>query len=160
MLSKIEPRALYRDLFDIRRDFDEMFSRFRFMTDWPTVSEPKLSWEYMPPVEVGTDPEAKKFYVRVAVPGVDPKDMKVEVRGNALTITGERKTDETKKGIHYSHREFTYGSFERVVPLPDGVEVGKLTAEFNQGVLEISAPIATAALPRHIEIKPTLRKAA
>jgi len=158
MFSLMEPRTLYRGLFDFRRDFDEIFNRF--MTGWPTMRESKLLGEYVPPAEAWTDPEAKKFYLRIAVPGVDPKDVKLEVQGNALTITGERKSIETNKELNYSHREFTYGTFERVVPLPEGVEVEKLTAEFNQGVLEISAPIATAALPRRIEIKPALKKAA
>lgn len=158
MLNLMEPRSFYRDLFDFRRDFDEIFNRMIGVTPVP---ETKLFEEVLtPPIEAWTDPEAKKFYLRVAVPGIDPKEVKVEVQGNMLTISGERKHIETKKEVTYHHREFTYGAFERVIPLPEGVETDKLVAEFNNGVLELNAPLAVAALPRRIEIKPVLKKAA
>jgi len=84
----------------------------------------------------------------------------VEVQGETLTISGERKKVETKKEVSHHHREFTYGAFERTLPLPEGVDVEKLVAEFNNGVLEINAPLVAAALPRRIEVKPAMKKAA
>ena len=51
--------------------------------------------------------------------------------------------------------EIIYGVFERTLTLPEGVTVEKLTAEYMNGVLEITAPVAAAALPRKIEIKAT-----
>lgn len=158
MLSLIEPRSFYRDLFDFRRDFDEIFNRMIGVT---SVPETKVFEEVlMPPVEAWTDQETKKYHLRVAVPGIDPKEVKVEVQGNTLTISGERKKVETKKEVNYHHREFTYGAFERVLPLPEGVDIEKVVAEFNNGMLEIYAPLATAALPRRVEVKPILKKAA
>jgi len=158
MFNLMEPRSFYRDLFDFRRDFDEIFNR---MVGVAPVPETKFFEQVlMPPIEAWTDPETKKFYLRVAVPGIDPKEVKVEVQGNMLTISGERKHVETKKEVTYHNREFTYGAFERVIPLPEGVESDKLVAEFNNGVLELNAPLAVAALPRRIEIKPLLKKAA
>lgn len=158
MLNLWEPRSFYRDLFDFRRDFDEIFNR---MIGAAPVPETKLLGEvFTPPIEAWTDPEAKKFYLRVAVPGIDPKDVKVEVQGNVLTISGERKKIETKKEVNYHYREINYGAFERAMTLPEGVDVEKLVAEFNNGVLELNAPLAAAALPRRIEVKPLLKKAA
>lgn len=158
MFNLMEPRSFYRDLFDFRRDFDEIFNRMIGATPLP---ETKLFEEVLtPPIEAWTDPDTKKFYLRVAMPGVDPKDVKVDVQGNILTISGERKQIESKKEVTYHYREFTYGAFERVVTLPEGVDAEKLVAEFNNGVLDINAPLAVAALPRRIEIKPVLKKAA
>jgi len=157
-LTKYED--LYRDLFDFRRDFDEIFNRLT--TGWPVTKEPKFfqNYTFTPSVEGWIDPEAKKFFLRIAIPGVDPKDVKVTAQNDLLTVTGERKVLETKKEVNYLHREFAYGTFERVLPLPEGLDVEKLTAEFNNGMLEITAPMAVAALPRKIEIKPLLRKVA
>jgi HSP20 family protein len=155
MFTLMEPKAFYRDLFDFRRDFDEIFNHL--ITGWPTQSDYQA---HVPPVEAWTDPEAKKFYVRVALPGVDPHDVNVEVQGKTLTIGGSWKSVEAPGEAKYVHREFTYGNFQRVVTLPEGVDVEKLAAEFNQGVLEISAPMTAAALPRRIQIKPALKKAA
>jgi len=155
MFSLLEPRAFYRELFDFRRDFDEIFDHL--IAGWPT---PLGYREYAPPVEAWTDQEAKKFFVRVALPGIDSHNVNVEVQGNTLTIAGSWKSAEAPGEAKYLHREFAYGNFKRVVTLPAGVDVEKLAAEFNHGVLEINAPLATAALPRRIEIKPALKKAA
>ena len=59
------------------------------------------------------------------------------------------------KEIELIEQEVAYGVFERTLTLPEGVNVEKLTAEYVNGVLEITAPIAVAALPRKIEIKTT-----
>jgi HSP20 family protein len=158
MLNLLEPRNLYRDLFDFRQDFDDIFNK---MIGYTQIPETKLfTGNFVPPIEAWTDTDTKKFHLRVAIPGIDPKDVKLEVQGNTLMISGERKKVETKKELNYHHREFHYGVFERVLPLPEGVDVEKIVAEFNNGVLEINAPLVAAALPRKIEIKALLKKAA
>jgi HSP20 family protein len=158
MLNLLEPANLYRDLFDFRQDFEDIFNK---MVGFTRIPEPKLLTEaFVPPIEAWTDTDNKKFHLRVAIPGIEPKDVKLEVQGKMLMISGERKKVETKKDLNYHHREFHYGTFERILPLPEGVEEEKLVAEFNNGVLEINAPLVAAALPRKIEIKPLLKKAA
>jgi HSP20 family protein len=87
------------------------------------------------------------------LPGVDPKDVDLQVQGNTLTISGERSTTHETKEADYLRREITYGSFQRSILLPEGVDKDKLNAEYRNGILEITAPIATAALPRKVEIK-------
>ena len=150
---------LFRDLFDFRQDFDELFNRL--LGGFPVTTEPTQRMiGFTPLADAWIDPDTKKFHLRIAIPGVDPKDVKVEFQDKTLRITGERKTIETKKEVNFLNREFTYGVFERVLPVPEGVDVEKLVAEFNHGVLEISAPMVAAALPRRIEIHPVLKKAA
>jgi HSP20 family protein len=51
------------------------------------------------------------------------------------------------------HEEISYGAFERTFTMPDGVDADKLSAEYKDGVLEITAPVAASALPRRIEVK-------
>ena len=160
MFRLLEPENFYRGMYDFRRDFDDIFNRL--VTDLPVKIENKLlgTAPFTPVVEAWIEPETKKFFLKVAVPGVDPKEVNVTVHENLLTISGERKFHKTEKEVNYLHREFTYGKFERVLPLPEGVDIDKMVAEFNHGVLEINAPITVAALPRKIEIKPLLKKAA
>ena len=79
--------------------------------------------------------------------------MNIQVQGNVLHVSGERKVTSENKAADYYQRELVYGSFERTIMLPEGVESDKLNAEYRNGVLEISAPILAAALPRRIEIK-------
>ncbi len=70
-------------------------------------------------------------------------------------IRGERKLTHRAKEVELFEEEVNYGVFERTLTLPEGVSVEKLTAEYVNGVLEITAPVAAAALPQKIEIKTT-----
>lgn len=144
----------FDDLFDLRRDFDEMFNRFFTRPGLSRHSQDALS-TLVPPVNASIDKDNKRFVCQVALPGIDPKDVNIQVHGDTLSITGERKVTNESKETNYYHREISYGSFERAVALPEGVETDKISAEYRNGVLEITAPISAAALPRRIEIKST-----
>jgi len=89
------------------------------------------------------------------LPGIEPKDVNIQVQGNVLSIRGERTLSNESKEANYVHSELTYGSFERNILLPEGVDPDKLAAEYRNGVLEVTAPVSAAALPRRIEIKAT-----
>ena len=108
---------------------------------------------FSPAVESFIEKEGKKFHCQVMLPGVDPKDVNLQVQGNTLTISGQRSTSRETKEADYLHREITYGSFQRSILLPEGVDKDKLNAEYRNGILDIAAPIAAAALPRKVEIK-------
>jgi HSP20 family protein len=75
------------------------------------------------------------------------------VQGNLLTISGERKLTRSNKELELYDEEIVYGKFERGLTLPEGVNTDKLFAEYAHGVLEITAPVLAAALPRKVEIK-------
>lgn len=167
---------LFEDLFDFRREFDEMFNRILTNGEWNLLPEfkefkpeykplfkgefkPELKkefkkvWNFVPAIETYIDKEAKKYVTRIALPGIEPKDVLVNVQGNLLTIRGERKLMHRPKETELFEEEIAYGVFERVLTLPEFVNVEKLVAEYVNGVLEITAPVAVAALPRKIEIK-------
>jgi HSP20 family protein len=89
-----------------------------------------------------------QFVVHADLPGLTKDQVKVEVTDDAVTIHGERKEEkkEEKKGYYYN--ECHYGSFYRSIPLPEGSDSSKATAEFRNGVLEVSMPG-----PKHLEKK-------
>ena len=151
-MTRLIPRDnFFQDLFDFRRDFDQIFHRF---LSWPAATEEStMTAGFSPAIESFIDKEGKKFHCQVMLPGVDPKDVNLQVQGNTLTISGERSTSRETKEADYLRREITYGSFERSILLPEGVDKDKLNAEYRNGILEITAPIAAAALPRKVEIK-------
>jgi HSP20 family protein len=151
-------RNLYEELFGFRREFDEMFNRIlsgKPWAEWAELPGFNKEFSFTPAVEAYVDKEAKKYVCRVTLPGVEPKDLQVQAQGNLLTIHGERKFARGMKEVELMEREVAYGVFERTITLPEGVVVEKLTAGYVNGVLEITAPIAVAALPRKIEIKMT-----
>ena len=93
------------------------------------------------------------YHVRMALPGIRPEEVNLQVHQNLLTISGERKQEQKVSDERYLQREFTYGQFERTVPLPEGVQSEKVEAHYRDGVLDVTVPVSEKALPRRIEIK-------
>ena len=151
MRALVPRNTLFHELADFRRDFDQMFNRF-FSLRSPQ-EEQTLTEGFVPAIETSIDKDGKKFQCQVMLAGVDPKDVNIQVLGNTLSISGERSSSRETKESDYLHREITYGTFQRLIELPEGVDKDKLTAEYRNGVLEIAAPFAAAALPRKIEVK-------
>ncbi len=152
-MTNLVPRdAFFHDMFDFRRNFDQAFNR---LLRWPASAQDERGYdtEFSPAVESFIDRDNKKFHCQVVLPGVDPKDVDIQVQGNTLTITGERTNTRETRDADFLQREITYGSFARSIVLPEGVDKEKVTAEYRNGVLEITAPIATASLPKKVEIK-------
>ena len=80
---------LFEDLFGVRREFDEMFNRILVGKSWGLeLPEFKRTFGVYPAAEVYVDKEAKKYICRVALPGIEPKDVQIHAQGNLLTITG------------------------------------------------------------------------
>jgi HSP20 family protein len=92
---------------------------------------------------------------KIDLPGIKKEDVKVEVTDGHLAISGERKseTEEKQEGVY--RRERQYGSFHRVVPLPEGAKLEDVKATFADGVLEVSVPMPAKAQakPRTVEIQ-------
>src|SRR6266404_1939794 len=140
------------DLFDFRRGFDDIFNRF--LTGAAPISERgNRVLVAVPPIESWIDRENKKFHLSIALPGFDPKELQVELEGNNLTVSGEHQEKDEKKDADYLQQEFSYGRIERTIVLPESVDTSKVSAEYNNGVLEITAPLNEAALPKRIEVK-------
>jgi HSP20 family protein len=119
------------------------FSLFRRMTEGvlqPFLSEdeasPAIPW--LPRLEIFE--RDGKYHVLAELPGLSPKDVRVEADDGALVIQGERKVEQdvTDGGVRRSERQFGY--FFRRIPLPQGVDPEQAKAKFQDGVLEITMP--------------------
>jgi HSP20 family protein len=156
-MNNLVPRDnFFQHLFDFRRDFDQIFNRM--LSGSPFFGEDRTTQTtnvLAPAVQAYVDKDGKTYHCRVSLPGVDPKDVQIHAQGNTLAISGERKVSQMAKDVDYLQNEIWYGTFERVLTLPEGVDVDKLNAEYHNGLLEITAPVAASALPRRIEIKTT-----
>ena len=137
--------------FQLRRDIDDLFGRFFGQmagegggqgSEWP-------SWT--PAVE-GSE-EQGHWLIKVALPGVDPKDVEVSLTENQLTIKGQRRQSSESKKDSYFARELTYGSFERSFTLPEGVDPAKVSARYANGMLEVHVPKPVAEAPRKVAIE-------
>ncbi|PYN54438.1 MAG: hypothetical protein DMD92_18740, partial [Candidatus Rokuibacteriota bacterium] len=93
------------------------------------------------------------YVIQLALPGVDPKDVKVSLMNNVLTVKGERTADHDTAGKDYFVREVAYGTFQRDFALPEGVNAAHVEAKSANGMLEVRVPAPQAATPRTIEVK-------
>jgi len=97
----------------------------------------------------------KSYTISVEVPGVEEKDVKVEMAGDTLTISGEKKHEGEEKEKNYYRMERSYGLFQRVLTLPEDTDRDGVSATFKNGVLTINIPRLTATPTdvKQIEIK-------
>lgn len=92
----------------------------------------------------------ENFEVEMAAPGMSKNDFKVELDGNTLTITSEKKNQSKEnEGERYTRREFSYLSFQRSFQLPkDVVDADKIEAKYENGVLRLAIPKKEEAKPK------------
>ncbi len=93
-----------------------------------------------------------EFVVRASLPGVKPEDVQITVHGDTLTIQGEAKGEEEKKGERWHLRERRFGSFQRSLSLATPINSEKAQAQFEHGVLTLVLPKSEQAKPRQIKI--------
>jgi HSP20 family protein len=94
-----------------------------------------------------------QYEVTVDLPGMKPEDVKVELVGNSLVISGERKQESEAKDKTFHRVERSYGMFRRAFPLEQSVEAEQINARFSNGVLNITVPKSQSALPRQIKVQ-------
>jgi HSP20 family protein len=107
----------------------------------------------VPPLDLSETSDAVQ--VRLDLPGLEAKDIDVQVRDNQLIITGERKEESEEKGETFHRVERREGTFSRAVSLPYRVNEGKVDAQFRNGVLTIRLPKIEQAKAKRIEVKAT-----
>jgi HSP20 family molecular chaperone IbpA len=104
-------------------------------------------------VESFVDKKGGSYHCNVSLPGVDPKDVNVQIEGDALTISGERKMDPQMAEAMVIQSEGWYGSFQRTIAVPKAVNLAEVKAEYRNGVLEITAPVDHSLSARKIQIR-------
>jgi HSP20 family protein len=153
-MFELTRRSPFGSMFQIHRELDDLVSRFlgRDVTPTPyqgeTEPEPVTWW---PAVESYS--QDGNLHVRVALPGVDPKDVEVTVADDCLTVRGERKAKTGEKNGGRFVREFAYGAFERTFSLPEGIDPSKVQAKYTNGMLELTMPAPVAVVPKKVEIQ-------
>ncbi len=97
--------------------------------------------------------EGNNVIVRAALPGLKPDEISMHVRGDVLTITGERKEDRPSRRRNYQLHEQTYGRLQRSVTLPMPVDADKAEAVFADGVLTVTLPKSGETATKQITLK-------
>ena len=140
----------YRELVSMQNMLDRLFGEFsaRAPLRWADWEEnEKLSL----PVDLVENEQ--EYRLTAELPGMKPEDVDISISGNTLTIKGEftEQQEGERKNVHFSERR--YGKFQRSTTLPAAVDVDKVEASFENGVLKLSLPKKEQAKPKQIPVK-------
>lgn len=145
-LRSIRPWFRRGPLSTLRQEMEELFSGA-----WPEGEQLAWSGALVPALDVSeTD---KTIEVKMDLPGIKASDIDVQVNGNVLTVSGERKEEKEEKGKTYHRIERRYGSFSRSTTLPAAVIEDKVDAQYHDGVLTITMEKTEEAKSRKIKVK-------
>ena len=132
----------------LQREIDRLFDDFtRGFPAFPSVGTTELL-QSMDVTE--TD---KQIEITAELPGLEEKDVQVNVADNVLTIRGEKKAEKEEKDKTYRMVERSYGSFVRSLELPEGVNTDAIKASIDKGVLKVTVPKPAPAQVKKIEVK-------
>jgi len=95
----------------------------------------------------------KEIEITAELPGLEEKDVQINVADNVLTIRGEKKAEKEEKDKNYRLIERSYGSFERSLELPAGVNADAIKASIAKGVLKVTVPKPAPAQSKKVEVK-------
>ena len=127
---------------------DRMFNE---MTKSLNLLNPEVERIWSPNVDVSEDKD--NYYVHVEVPGMKREDLHIDVENNVLVVKGEKKFEKKDEDLNYHRMERQYGTFERRFNLTDQIQVDKIEAAYDDGILTITLPKTEEIKPRDIEIK-------
>lgn len=107
--------------------------------------------DFMPAAELRETPEV--ILLNLEVPGIEPQDLEVEVTAEAVSISGERRSEVTTEEKGLTRSEFRYGSFRRVIPLPSKIKNDEAKAEYKNGILILTLPREDAEKNRVVKVQ-------
>lgn len=126
-LTAQSPGNLFADVFDTFLNDD-------FFKNYPATQDMLLK----PSLDIAeTD---KAWTVSIEIPGVEEKDINLEVENRTITVSGEKKRETMEQDENWHRVERSYGSFQRVLSLPEDVDENKIDASFKNGVLTLTLP--------------------
>ena len=140
------PTRFVDPLIRLQREIDRLFDDFT--QGWPATGRTQ---ELMPSMDV-TETE-NEIEITAELPGLEEKDVQVNVADNVLTIKGEKKSEKEETDKSYRMFERSYGSFSRRLELPNGVNPDDIKAHLAHGVLKVTVPKPPPAQAKKVEVK-------
>lgn len=134
----------FHELERMRQDMDRIFSNL-----YDPASRERRAGVF-PLVNVTED--GNTYYVRAELPGLAAEDLNISATGNNISLSGERRIASESENARYHRREREAGTFNRVISLPDDIDVENISARLTDGVLTVVIPKSEKAKPRMITI--------
>ena len=137
----------------LQREIDRLFDDFT--RGWPSITPGVPAMGKTPELIPNMDvvETEKEFEITAELPGLEEKDVQVNVADNVLTIKGEKKAEKEEKDKNYRMFERSYGSFYRTLELPSGINPDNIKATLSNGVLKVTVPKPAPAQAKKVEVK-------
>ena len=148
-LMKRNPRRTpdaWSNLMSLQEEINALFNN-----DFFPASDGLFDRSYSPAVDVVEKDD--EYLVSCELPGMSDSDIDVQVADNVLTIKGEKKDNSEDSGKRWYKKETWYGSFQRTIPLPSGIESDKIRGELENGMLRLTLPKQEEVKPKQISVK-------
>jgi HSP20 family protein len=142
-IERLEP---FRDIDTLQRQMNRLFDRLI-----PTTNGGEgFGFAFVPAAEIEETDDA--IHLRLEVPGLEAKDINVEVTPDAVSISGERKSETKTEEKGIARSEFRYGRFQRVIPLPSQIQNDKVEAEYKDGILRLTMPKSVSEKQKTVKV--------
>jgi HSP20 family protein len=141
-------RSVASPFMSLQYEIDRLFEDFS--RGFPTIAGNGAT-ALMPSMDV-TETD-KEIEITAELPGLEEKDVQINIADNILTIRGEKKAEKEQKDKNYRLVERSYGSFERTLELPEGVNVDAIKANISKGLLKVTVPKPAPTQAKKIEVK-------
>jgi HSP20 family protein len=149
MFPTLFTNEIRQTLDDFRRSVDQFFGNLTGPSYQNQETPARTEWVFTPSVESAWSDT--HLYLRVVLPGVTEKDVKVTAKANQIWVEGERKAPENFP-LNSGYRQLMYGKFSRMIDLPAGLDLDKINCSLHDGVLDIHVPLKEETRPRRIPV--------
>jgi HSP20 family protein len=122
----------FQEIETLQRDMNRLFDRLM------STNGDRMSTTFSPAAEMAETADA--IHLKLEIPGMDAKDIDVQVSAEAVSISGERKEETRTEEKGMTRTEFRYGKFQRVIPLPARVQNTDVKADYKNGILQLILP--------------------
>ncbi len=126
----------WQEMSHLQRQLNRLFDDALIPEKWSDFS----NLSKIPAAELTENDET--FNLKLEVPGMEAKDLDIEVTVDRVSISGERKSETKSEENGRTRSEFRYGKFSRVIPLPTAIQNTNVTAEYKDGILNLTLPKA------------------
>lgn len=134
-----------------RNEMDRLFDRFLGTPEAGGIEPFGLRALWKPAIDIAET--EREITIRAELPGVDAKDLEVNLSGRTLSLSGEKRESKENRGENFHQVERRFGSFRRMIELPAEVDPDSVVAEHKHGVLHVTMRKTTASATRRVPIK-------
>ncbi len=136
----------WQEMSSLQRQLNRIFDDALTPKNWNEFS----NWSSFPSAEIVEKDNA--FHLKLEVPGMEAKDLDIQVMADRVAISGERKSETKSEENGNTRSEFRYGKFQRIIPLPARIQNTNVTADYKNGILSLTLPKSEAERNRVVKV--------